>query len=139
MNVLLVTTDQHKATTIGAYGDPLGATPALDRLGAAGTRFARCRTQNPFCQPARATILTGTYPSTHGVVRNGMDLPLAAECDSIASRLSHGEEVGRASLVTRRIIRPISTSGVSMCLSSAVVKGLCRPSPSSATEPGSVA
>jgi arylsulfatase A-like enzyme len=30
MNVLLVTTDQQKATTIGAYGDPLGATPTLD-------------------------------------------------------------------------------------------------------------
>ena len=39
MNVLLITTDQHKATTIGAYGDPLGATPALDRLAADGTRF----------------------------------------------------------------------------------------------------
>jgi arylsulfatase A-like enzyme len=87
VNVLLITTDQHKATTLGSYGDRLGATPALDRLAADGTRFAQCRTQNPFCQPARATILTGTYPSTHGVVRNGMDLPLAAECDSIASRL----------------------------------------------------
>ena len=54
MNVLLVTTDQHKATTIGTYGDPLGATPHLDRLAAEGTRFTRCRTQNPFCQPARA-------------------------------------------------------------------------------------
>jgi len=78
VNVLLVTTDQQKATTIGAYGDPLGATPALDRLAAAGTRFTQCRTQNPFCQPARATILTGTYPSTHGVIRNGIDLPLEA-------------------------------------------------------------
>lgn len=37
MNVLLITTDQHKATTIGAYGDPLGATPNLDRR-AAGVR-----------------------------------------------------------------------------------------------------
>lgn len=88
MNVLLVTTDQHKATTLGSYGDPLGATPVLDRLAAAGTRFAQCRTQNPFCQPARATILTGTYPSTHGVIRNGMDLPLEAEADSIATRLA---------------------------------------------------
>jgi arylsulfatase A-like enzyme len=87
VNVLLITTDQHKATTLGAYGDPLGATPALDRLAAAGTRFAGCRTQNPFCQPARATILTGTYPSTHGVIRNGIDLPAEAERESIASRL----------------------------------------------------
>src|SRR5215470_9947013 len=88
MNVLLVTTDQHKATTIGAYGDPLGATPALDRLAAAGTRFAQCRTQNPFCQPARATILTGQYPSSHGVIRNGIDLPLEAARESVATLLA---------------------------------------------------
>jgi arylsulfatase A-like enzyme len=88
MNVLLVTTDQQKATTIGAYGDPLGATPALDRLAAAGTRFSRCRTQNPFCQPARATILTGQHPSTHGVVRNGIDLPPEAAAESVATRFT---------------------------------------------------
>src|SRR5262249_31139166 len=88
MNVLLVTTDQQKATTIGAYGDPLGATPVLDGLAAAGTRFSRCRTQNPFCQPARATILTGQYPSTHGVIRNGIDLPDQAAADSVATRFA---------------------------------------------------
>ncbi len=85
MNVLLLTTDQHKAATIGAYGDPLGATPTIDGLAAAGTRFTRCRTQNPFCQPARATIITGQYPSTHGVIRNGIDLPETV--DSLAARL----------------------------------------------------
>lgn len=88
MNVLLITTDQQKATTIGAYGDPLGATPSLDRLAAAGTVYTRCRTQNPFCQPARATILTGTYPSTHGVIRNGIDLPDDATADSLAEHLA---------------------------------------------------
>jgi arylsulfatase A-like enzyme len=88
VNVLLITTDQHKATTLGAYGDPLGATPELDSLASQGTTFTRCRTQNPFCQPARATILTGTHPSTHGVVRNGIDLPDDAVADSIATHLA---------------------------------------------------
>src|SRR5262245_55664496 len=88
MNVLLVTTDQQKATTIGAYGDPLGATPVLDRLAADGTLFTRCRTQNPFCQPARASILTGQHPSTHGVIRNGIDLPTDAATDSVATHFA---------------------------------------------------
>jgi arylsulfatase A-like enzyme len=88
VNVLLITTDQQKATTLGVYGDPMGATPALDRLAAAGTVFTRCRTQNPFCQPARATILTGMYPSTHGVIRNGIDVPDEAAADSLATRLA---------------------------------------------------
>lgn len=73
MNVLLITTDQQRADTLGAYGSRLEATPNLDRLAAAGTRFARCRTQNPYCQPSRATILTGRYPSSHGVHSNGVD------------------------------------------------------------------
>src|SRR5712691_8852008 len=86
MNVLVIVTDQHNARTIGAYGDPLEATPNLDRLASGGTTFTRCRTQNPFCQPSRATMLTGTYPSTHGVVRNGIDVP--DDAASIASRFA---------------------------------------------------
>ena len=55
MNVLLVTTDQQRADTVGAYGSRLEATPNLDRLAATGVRFDACRTQNPYCQPSRAT------------------------------------------------------------------------------------
>src|SRR5574340_261324 len=77
MNVLLITTDQQRADTIGAYGSALGATPVLDAVAAAGARFARCRTQNPYCQPSRATILTGRYLSRHGVHSNGVDFPAA--------------------------------------------------------------
>ena len=85
MNVLLITTDQHRADSIGAYGSPVCQTPNLDRLAAAGTRFDACRTQHPFCQPSRATILTGQYPSTHGVVFNGYDLPEEAAAQSVAT------------------------------------------------------
>ena len=88
MNILLITADQHKSSTIGAYGDPLGATPNLDRLAVEGTTFTRARTQNPFCQPARASILTGTYPRTHGVVRNGIDVPVEDGAETIASSLA---------------------------------------------------
>ncbi|MDQ1381935.1 MAG: hypothetical protein QOJ71_2654, partial [Actinomycetota bacterium] len=87
MNVLLITTDQQRADTLGVEGSPLGATPRLDAFAAQGTRFAGARTQNPLCQPARATILTGTYPSTHGVTCNGVDLPADAEERSIATLL----------------------------------------------------
>src|SRR5262245_32086217 len=87
MNVLLITTDQQRADTLGCAGNPLSATPRLDALAAAGTRYSAARTQNPLCQPARATILTGTYPSTHGVTCNGVDLPADAEARSIATLL----------------------------------------------------
>jgi arylsulfatase A-like enzyme len=88
VNVLLITTDQQRADTIGAYGNPVCQTPNLDRLAAQGTRFGAARTQNPFCQPARATILTGMYPSTHGVTSNGIDLPEATAADSVATKFA---------------------------------------------------
>lgn len=87
MNVLLITTDQQRADTLGVEGSPLQATPRLDAFAARGTRYSGARTQNPLCQPARATILTGTYPSTHGVTCNGVDLPSDAQERSIATLL----------------------------------------------------
>ena len=87
MNVLLITTDQQRADTLGAAGSPLGATPRLDAFAAEGTMYPAARTQNPLCQPARASILTGTYPSTHGVTCNGVDLPADAESRSLATLL----------------------------------------------------
>jgi arylsulfatase A-like enzyme len=87
MNVVLITTDQQRADSIGVYGNPVCQTPNLDRLASQGTRFDSCRTQNPYCQPSRATILTGTYPSTHGVTSNGIDLPDDATERSIATLL----------------------------------------------------
>lgn len=87
-NILLITTDQQRADSIGAYGNPVCQTPNLDRLASEGTRFHACRTQNPYCQPSRATILTGQYPSTHGVVSNGIDAPDDLEEHSVAKQLS---------------------------------------------------
>jgi len=75
MNILLITTDQLRADSLGVYGNAVAKTPTLDRLASEGTRFTACRCQNPYCQPSRATILTGTYPSTHGVTTTGVDLP----------------------------------------------------------------
>jgi arylsulfatase A-like enzyme len=88
MSVLLITTDQQRADSIGAYGNPVCATPAIDALAAAGTRYTFAHTQNPYCQPSRATILTGTYPSTHGVVSNGVDLPERAATSSVATHFT---------------------------------------------------
>src|SRR5438034_6009647 len=58
MNVLLVTIDQQRADTVGAYGSRLATTPNLDRLSATGVRFDAFRTQNPYCQPSLLNILT---------------------------------------------------------------------------------
>jgi arylsulfatase A-like enzyme len=55
---------------IGAYEMQRVHTPNIDRLAASGVRFDSCYTPQALCGPARASIITGLYPHTHGVDRN---------------------------------------------------------------------
>jgi len=68
-NVLLLMCDQLNASVLGCYGGPV-PTPNLDRLAAQGVRFTDATCPTPFCSPSRASIVTGQYPHTHGIVHN---------------------------------------------------------------------
>ncbi|MGF0116280.1 sulfatase-like hydrolase/transferase [Promicromonospora sp. Marseille-Q5078] len=69
-NVLFLMTDQHRADTLGAYGNALARTPVLDALAAGGTRFDRWYTPTAICTPSRASLLTGQAPFRHRVLAN---------------------------------------------------------------------
>ncbi len=71
LNVLLVTLDTTRADRLGAYGYTQGRTPAMDALAAQGVRFACALTPAPLTLPAHASIMTGTYPTFHGLRNNG--------------------------------------------------------------------
>lgn len=71
-NVVLLLTDQCRRDFLGCYGNAIAQTPQIDALAASGVRFDSAYTQNPFCCPARASILTGTYPRTHHLWHNGI-------------------------------------------------------------------
>ena len=43
-------------------------TPNIDKLASAGLRLHRFHSTNSVCTPARATIMTGTYPSKHHII-----------------------------------------------------------------------
>lgn len=73
-NIVLITTDQHRADCY-SFARPDIKTPHIDQLAASGTRFERCYCPAPLCQPARASLLTGMLPHTHGVRDNGIDIP----------------------------------------------------------------
>jgi len=72
-NILLITSDQQRADCLGIAGRGV-RTPHLDQLCREGTRFTNAITPCVICQPARASILTGQLPRTHGVHDNGIDL-----------------------------------------------------------------
>ena len=83
--ILFVTTDQQRYDTLGCNGGSLARTPVVDALAANGHRYERAHPQSVVCMPSRSTILTGQYPSTHGVWMNGV--ALASDAPSVASVL----------------------------------------------------
>ncbi|MBN1249905.1 MAG: sulfatase-like hydrolase/transferase [Anaerolineae bacterium] len=70
-NILWICTDQQRYDTIRALGNDTIRTPNLDRLVREGVAFLRAYAQCPICTPSRASFLTGRYPSTVHVNRNG--------------------------------------------------------------------
>ena len=70
-NILWICTDQQRYDTIAALGHPHVSTPNLDQLVREGLAFERAYCQSPICTPSRASFLTGMYPSSIHVNRNG--------------------------------------------------------------------
>lgn len=74
-NIICIVTDQQHPDLVGDLGKIPVQTPNLDRLCAEGTAFTRAYTPCPLCTPARASLVTGQYPSTHGAWTIGTALP----------------------------------------------------------------
>jgi arylsulfatase A-like enzyme/Tfp pilus assembly protein PilF len=70
VDVVLITVDTLRADALGFAGNRLVATPALDRLAAAGRVFPDAHAHNVITLPSHTNILTGLYPFQHGVREN---------------------------------------------------------------------
>ena len=42
----------------------------FERFAAEGVRFDRAYSVCPLCSPARSSMMTGVYPSSHGIIMN---------------------------------------------------------------------
>jgi arylsulfatase A-like enzyme len=73
-NVLFVMADQWRAQAFGCAGDPNAHTPAIDAFAAQSVDCEQAIAGYSLCCPARASLVTGQYPLTHGVLIN--DVPL---------------------------------------------------------------
>lgn len=69
-NILFVLVDDLRWDDIAIAGHPFVETPNIDRLGREGTRFLNAFAATPLCSPSRATILTGQYAHTNGIIDN---------------------------------------------------------------------
>ena len=69
-NILFLFTDQQRADTVAALGNPIIRTPHLDRLCREGTAFTRAYTPSPVCISARYALATGLPPHVTGITDN---------------------------------------------------------------------
>ena len=69
-NVLLISIDTCRADHLSCYGYREQATPNVDALARDGVRFTSVVTPVPMTLPAHCSLLTGSYPATHGVRGN---------------------------------------------------------------------
>ncbi len=68
-NLLLILVDSAQAGAYRLNGGQAEA-PALERLAAEGVNCARAWSTTPICHPARAALITGCFPHTHGMATN---------------------------------------------------------------------
>ena len=73
-NVILISTDQQRADSLGCYGNRLARTPHIDELAGRGATFISHVTPNQICSPSRATLFSGRYARHHGLTHNGIAL-----------------------------------------------------------------
>lgn len=69
-NILFIATDDLRVE-LGCYGQDWIHSPNIDKLASQATRFTRAYSQAALCNPSRASLMTGLYPDTIGVI----DLP----------------------------------------------------------------
>ncbi len=69
-NILLILVDSARTDAYRLNGGAAEA-PALERLAAEGVTCRRARATCPICHPSRASIITGLYPFSHGMLTNG--------------------------------------------------------------------
>lgn len=69
-NIIVVLVDDLRWDEFGLAGHPYAETPNIDRLGIEGARFSNAFHAVPLCSPNRASLLTGQYPSRHGIIDN---------------------------------------------------------------------
>jgi arylsulfatase A-like enzyme/GT2 family glycosyltransferase len=69
-NIVMIGSDTLRADRVGASRHGVPLTPNIERLAAAGTHFAACYVPCARTAPSLISLLTGTWPHTHGVRDN---------------------------------------------------------------------
>lgn len=79
-NLIYVFADQLRYSSCGYAGDEYARTPHMDRLAAEGCNVHQAISSTPVCAPYRASLMTGKYQSSTGMVINELRLSPEHDC-----------------------------------------------------------
>ena len=90
-NILMIGSDTLRADRLGALGYHRALTPNIDALAASGTLFANCYVPCARTAPSLISMLTGTWPHTHGIRDNFIpDEDARLKVDALPTLLKQG-------------------------------------------------
>jgi uncharacterized protein (TIRG00374 family) len=87
-NVLFIVIDTLRADHLPVYGYRAGKTPGLDAFARESLRFEQAYANASWTRPSFASLLTGRYASSHGVMSKASSLP--DEAVTIGEAFSNG-------------------------------------------------
>lgn len=115
-NIVLIHSDQHRFDSLGCTGHPLVRTPNLDRLAAEGVCFRNAFTPSPICSPARASLLSGQWPTQHGCINipnSESYRPMHENLPTLFDQLNQaGYDIGYVGKFHQETARPPTEHGV---------------------------
>ncbi len=79
-NLVYIISDQLGALYTSFEGDRTVIMPNIERLAAEGARFTQAVSSSPVCAPYRATLMTGKYASSTGMVINELRISPNQRC-----------------------------------------------------------
>ena len=85
--IIILDVDTLRADHLGSYGYDRPTSPNIDQLAESSVLFEWAFSQAPNTPPSQTSILSGLYPSTHGMVFDEDRLPQTAE--TLAESLSN--------------------------------------------------
>jgi arylsulfatase A-like enzyme len=75
--IIIIDIDTLRASHLGCYGYHRNTSPNIDTFAASAQKFNWAFAQAPNTPPSQASILTGLYPTTHGMIRDEDTIPEA--------------------------------------------------------------
>jgi len=102
-NVLFIIVDDLN-TDQAKFGNTAVHTPNIDKLAEEGIQFTNAQCSWPVCGPSRASLMTGTYPETNGVMN--LKTKLRVPSPDIVTIPQYLQEIGYTTEAVGKIYDP---------------------------------